>query len=144
MEPFRLLLVDDQMTEILLVEAMLDGGPDQVDLVGVCSGDAALDYLDSSLVLPHLILLDLNLAGMCGLSVLRAVRASERLRDLPVVMRSGSQDPADWEAAVSAGASGYLVKPVLFDALEAQVQQLLADWQHLRRRSPQAGLATAG
>ncbi|GGK93844.1 response regulator [Deinococcus radiotolerans] len=133
MEPFRLLLVDDQVEELLLVEAMLEGEVQTVNLIGVRSGAAALAYLDEAEQLPHLILLDLHLPGMSGLAVLAALRASRRLCNVNVVVRSGSNDPQDRQAATDAGASDYLIKPLSYAAQEDQMHHLLMDWQHLIR-----------
>ncbi len=144
MEPLRLLLIDDHIAEILLVEAMLEGSAEPVELTSIRTGGAALAYLEGSASLPHLIVLDLNLPGMSGLEVLRALRASVRWHDLPVIIRSGSQNPVDRQSAADAGASGYLTKPALFEALEAQLRELLGQWQHLRSGTQRAQLATAG
>ena len=111
------------------------------ELTSIRTGGAAPAYLEGSATLPHLIVLDLDLPGMSGLEVLRTLQASVRWHDLPVIIRSGSQNPVDRQVAADAGASGYLTKPALF---EAQLHEPLGQWQHLRSGTQRAQLATAG
>jgi DNA-binding response OmpR family regulator len=76
--------------------------------------------------LPDLILLDVRMPDMDGLSVCRHIMADKRLCKVPVVMLSSSDDEEEIEAGLSAGAKGYLVKPFYPKELIALAGQLLA------------------
>jgi CheY-like chemotaxis protein len=58
---------------------------------------------------PHFLLLDLNLPKVDGFEVLRRLRASEKLKDIPVLIVSSSDSPADRGRAAELGA-GYFRK----------------------------------
>ena len=77
-------------------------------------GDLALDRLlgaaGEGLPRPALVLLDLNLPGTDGREVLRAIRATPRLADLPDAVLTTSADPRDVESCRRLGASSYLRK----------------------------------
>ncbi|MBI4786927.1 MAG: response regulator [Chloroflexi bacterium] len=69
---------------------------------------------------PKVVLLDLKLPKVNGLEVLRAIKADERARTIPVVVVTSSSEDPDIKAAYDLGVNSYVVKPVEFDAfLEA-------------------------
>ena len=72
------------------------------------SGEEALRLLDS--VQPDLILLDLMMPGMGGLTFLRRLRADERWATLPVVVLSAGSDGKPGTEALELGARACLVK----------------------------------
>lgn len=89
--PLRILLVEDEPADAaLVVEAFAEAGR-TVALTVVTSGYAALDYLRHQspyeAVGPiHLVLLDLNLPGLSGPAVLRAIHSDPLLKDVRVVI----------------------------------------------------------
>lgn len=80
----------------------------------VSDGQAALDYLQPGKgqeQLPGLVLLDLNLPGKNGFDVLAEIRSTDRLRALPVVVLSTSDENVDIHNAYASGANAYVTKP---------------------------------
>ena len=75
-------------------------------------GAEALDRLFASHELPALVLLDLNLPKVTGLEVLARVRADPRLKQLLIVVLSGSDEPRDKKQAARLGAARFFNKPV--------------------------------
>ena len=72
---------------------------------------------------PDLILLDVDMPYMNGLEVLRALKADENSRHIPVVMLTAHTDDETWMAATQAGANAYLTKPIEKDELFATVSK---------------------
>jgi CheY-like chemotaxis protein len=89
------------------------------------SGEEALDKLSNG-VRPELIVIlsDINMPGMDGLSLLREIK--ERRADLPVMMVTAYGDDERRRRAAEAGAHQFLTKPVDFDFLKEQLRQLSA------------------
>ncbi len=83
-----------------------------------------------SAVLPSLVVLDWMLPGQSGAALARQWRASERTRELPVIMLTARADEADKIAGLDAGADDYLVKPFSPRELLARIRAVL------RRRAP--------
>ena len=88
------------------------------------SGEDALGRLPE--VRPELIVIlsDINMPGMDGLTLLRELK--QRRPDLPVMMVTAYGDEDRRRRAAEAGAADFLTKPVDFDALKAQLGRLAA------------------
>ena len=77
---------------------------------------------------PRLVMLDLKLPKVDGLEVLRAIRADERTRLMPVVMMTSSREQRDVIESYKLGVNSYVVKPVEFDAFSTAVAELGHYW----------------
>ena len=105
-------------------------------IVHVKDGEEALDWLFGRGTHagrdvnhhPKVVLLDLKLPKVDGLEVLRALRADERTRLLPVVVMTSSQEQRDLIESYKLGVNSYVVKPVDFDAFSAAVAELGHYW----------------
>lgn len=75
---------------------------------------------------PDLVLLDCGMPEMTGLDVLRLMRASPALQDIPVVMFTGRRGKRDVQAAYFSGVDAYIKKPIDLDELLFVVGDILA------------------
>ena len=96
-------------------------------------GQEALDYLLGTNgrapgLTPKVVLLDLKLPKVDGLGVLREIRASPNLRQLPVVILTSSREERDIVESYNLGVNSYIVKPVDFDKFVETVQTLGLYW----------------
>jgi CheY-like chemotaxis protein len=113
----RVLLVDDDAGDQYLVRRALANDVKKADLLVIDDGDAALDYLlhksgsAHAPPRPDLVLLDLNLPGSDGFTILSAVRAETRLESMPVVVISTSSRDEDIAHSYRLGCNAYVVKP---------------------------------
>jgi CheY-like chemotaxis protein len=89
------------------------------------SGQEALDQINQG-IHPELIVIlsDINMPGMDGLGLLRKIK--EQRADLPVIMVTAYGDDERRRKASEYGASEFVTKPVDFDLLKQQLQQLPA------------------
>jgi CheY-like chemotaxis protein len=87
------------------------------------SGEAALERLDTG-IRPELIVIlsDINMPGMDGLTLLREIKA--RWPDMPVMMVTAYGDDERRRRADEYGAAEFITKPVDFDLLKQQLRQL--------------------
>lgn len=115
MKPQRihLLLVEDDDLDVMNVHRALAQAPEVASITVARDGIEALKLLRAGeLPLERLVIMvDLRMPRMSGLDLLREVRADPRLKRLPVVVLTTSDDPDDREAAFTLGAAGYFVKP---------------------------------
>ncbi len=131
-----LLLVEDNPDDELLCIRALRRNNIQSRMVVARDGVEAVDYLFGQGVyaggepppLPDVVLLDLNMPRMNGFDVLRAVRAHERTRLLPVVVLTTSMSQEDLVRSYDCGANSFVRKPVDFAEFTEAVRQLGAYW----------------
>jgi len=128
--PTLLHVEDEDGSAFLFRHAVREAGF-SVMVFRVSNGEEALAFLRKSgpythAERPKLMVLDLNLPKIDGLSLLTRVRSDESLRSIPVVVISTSSRAADKEKAFSLGAHHYIVKPDSFEELTEQVKAACA------------------
>jgi CheY-like chemotaxis protein len=104
----RVMIVEDHRIDMKLagVNARLSGHV----VLNSTSAEEAIADLDRSH--PDVVLLDLNLPGMDGLSFLRRIKADPKTRHLPVVAVTAYADKFREEELMNAGCAAYLLKPI--------------------------------
>ncbi|WP_341678338.1 response regulator [Niveibacterium sp. SC-1] len=119
----KILVVDDEPVNLEIVSEVLTDL--DCSLQTAASGQAALDRLAAEDF--DLVLLDRMMPGMDGMAVLRAMKADERLRRLPVIMQTAAAAPEQVREGLAAGAFYYLTKPFDTDTLLSIVRAALQD-----------------
>jgi two-component system, chemotaxis family, chemotaxis protein CheY len=117
-----ILVVDDYSTSQRLLSFILRQHNHTV--VTAIHGLSALDQLAKLPV--DLIITDLDMPEMDGLTLLQQLRADPRLMNLPVIILTGSGYEQDNTRAKAAGATSFLTKPVESEELIAMVNRLLS------------------
>lgn len=109
----HLLLVEDDDLDVMNVHRALAQAPEIASITVARDGLEALKMLRSGVppIERLVILLDLRMPRMSGLDLLRELRSDPRLKRIPNVILTTSDDPHDREAAFCLGAAGYFVKP---------------------------------
>jgi two-component system response regulator len=90
--------------------------------------------------LPHLILLDLKLPKVDGLSVLRALKGDHRTRWMPVIVLTSSKEERDLTACYELGVNSYIQKPVDFEQFREAVHTLALYWLLVNQPPPRRSL----
>lgn len=118
-----ILVVEDNEANQMLARAVLELEGYKVEVAG--SAPEALSYLSSST--PDLILMDIQLPGLDGLSFTRALKADPATAEIPVVALTAHAMLGDREQALAAGCVGYIAKPIEVRTFGVQVRTYLAD-----------------
>jgi two-component system sensor histidine kinase/response regulator len=120
--PARILVVDDQPTNIQVVGSVL--GKFGHEIIPASDGPTALKRL--GLRKPDLILLDMLMPGMSGYDVCAQVMAHPEWKDIPIIFLSASDDKDFIVRALDAGAVDYITKPFNQAELVSRVRTQLA------------------
>ena len=102
----------------------------------VSDGEEALDFLFArgkftgreQIQNPKVILLDLKLPKISGIEILRTIKASEKLKTIPVVVLTSSKEDPDIKRCYELGVNSYVVKPVGFENFLKAVSELGVYW----------------
>lgn len=128
--------VDDDPNDTALLQAASRKADVGFALQNVEDGEQAIAYLKGSgkyadrelYRAPSLVLLDLKMPRATGFEILNWIRNHPTLKQLPVIVLSGSELQADIKNAYAAGANSYLVKPLGFEALVNLVKSINGVW----------------
>jgi DNA-binding response OmpR family regulator len=76
---------------------------------------------------PDLLILDVMMPELDGISLCRKLREENRTADLPIIMLSGKAHPEAVEEGLNAGADRYMTKPMAMDELTREMKTLLVN-----------------
>jgi CheY-like chemotaxis protein len=124
--------VDDDPNDTALLQVACAKASVDFEIHNVEDGDQVIEYLNGSgkyadrtrYRLPGLVLLDLKMPRVEGLEVLKWIRNQSAVKDLPVIVLSGSELQDDIRRAYAVGANSYLVKPPNFTSLISLVREI--------------------
>jgi CheY-like chemotaxis protein len=118
----RILIVDDNLSNLKLVRILLSA--EGYDVRTATDAPKALDAIREAR--PRLILMDIQLPGMDGLTLTRQLRADPATRDIRVLALTAYAMRGDDQRALDAGCDGYIPKPIDTRALPKIVAEHLA------------------
>ena len=121
----KILVVEDNDMNMQLVEFLLEEGGYQI--VKATSGEDALALThDTSNGSPDLILMDIHLPGIDGLSVVRAMKNDSRTERIPILALTAHAMRGDRDRFLEAGCDGYISKPIDVKTFIASLEQYLS------------------
>ncbi len=120
----NILVVEDNDMNMQLVEFLLEEGG--YNIMKATSGEEALEVTrDASGTPPDLILMDIHLPGMDGLSVVRAMKEEPRTSNVPILALTAHAMRGDKDRFLEAGCDGYISKPIDVKTFLASIQKYL-------------------
>jgi len=134
-----ILLVEDNRGHQELLKISLKRTEMEYALFVTDNGEKALHYLQQNKNCHHmekvpwldLILLDLNLPGISGMEVLRIIKNDNKLKIIPVIILTSSDDSDETIQAYAYGADDYMLKPVTSQKLWGMLCEINLYWQEI-------------
>ena len=115
------LIIEDNEANRMLASAVLERDGFRVEMA--CSSREALEMLAAHA--PDLILMDVQLPGIDGLTLTRTLKSDQRTAGIPVVAVTALAMQGDRERTLEAGCSGYISKPINTRTFAAEVRKYL-------------------
>jgi two-component system, cell cycle response regulator DivK len=119
----RILIVDDNATNLKLVAYLMKANGYQVDTA--LDAEAAIEAISVSC--PDLILMDIQLPGIDGLELTRRLKAAPATREIVIVAVTAYAMKGDQDKALAAGCDDYITKPIDTRALPETIARHLAN-----------------
>jgi CheY-like chemotaxis protein/signal transduction histidine kinase len=124
LEGRRIMIVEDDVRNIYSLSSVLE--PRGAKITVARNGREAIEALDAGAANPagaiDLVLMDVMMPVMDGLSAAREIRRDPRWTDLPILMLTAKAMPDDQEKCLAAGANDYMAKPIDVDKLLSLVR----------------------
>ncbi len=117
----QILVVDDNPTNLKLASDVLEMAG--YSTIKAADAEEAQQILQQTT--PDLILMDIALPGMDGLTLTRKLKADKRLQHVPVIALTAFAMKGDDQKALDAGCSGYITKPIDTRKLAQRVSDFL-------------------
>lgn len=117
----RILLIEDNAQNRYLTKFLLEQRGHRI--LEAHTGPVGLEM--AAQLRPDLILLDIQLPGMDGHAVARALKSDAALKDIPIVAVTSYAMAGDREKCLAAGAEGYIEKPINPESFVTEVEAFL-------------------
>ena len=131
--PIRILIAEDEETDAFFARQAFEQTEFKNIVEIVKDGQELIDYLEKkppfeSAQRPHMILLDINMPRKNGHEALQYIKSMPHLKNIPVIMLSGSKTPADVSRSYEGQASAYVPKSQGFTEMLSFVSALEEFW----------------
>jgi len=121
-----ILLAEDDDGHALLVQERFEECGVKNPLLRFGDGQAAWDFISGRAENgeSYLLLLDIRMPRLDGVEVLRRIKQDPRLRNMPVIMLTTTDDPKEIDLCYGLGCNNYLTKPVEFEKFSEVIRRL--------------------
>ncbi len=117
----RILYVEDNLENRILIQRILEA--EGYIFMGASNASEGLNLARTQQ--PDLILVDINMPEVDGLTMTRELKSDQRFTDIPVIAITANVMRGDRERTLQAGCDGYIQKPIDVDLLPRQIVHFL-------------------
>lgn len=125
----KILIIEDNRDVAYYIGSQLQ---DKYDIFYSLNGEDGLNKADN--LVPDMIITDVMMPGISGYQVCSAVRNSEILNHIPIIIITAKSSEEDKIMGLKAGADAFLIKPFNSDELKVRVEKLLEQRRYLRKK----------
>ena len=124
----NVLFIEDDMIETMKMQRAISKFQSKHKIIEAKNGEEALDILRGG-NLPDIILLDLNMPRMSGTEFLSILKTDEKLKYLPTIILTTSENRVDLLKCFEIGIAGYIIKPLKYEDYEAKLKRVFEYWE---------------
>jgi len=124
----KIMLIEDDMIEVMKLNRTISKLGLKHKIIEANNGKEALILLSEKDNLPDIILLDLNMPKINGIEFLNILKNDDSLKYIPTVILTTSNNHKDLLECYKIGVSGYVLKPLKYEAYVDKIEKLLSYW----------------
>lgn len=127
----RVLVVEDDLDDVHLIERVVGRLPESIEMMHLEDGNEAIAFSEAWVPLQEffdLVLLDSRVPGATGLEVLQALRRSDPLSKVPIVLLVGAAGDDFSDEAMGHGADSCIIKPMVPEMFMDKVDRIFRTW----------------
>lgn len=128
MNSLNIMLIEDDMIEVMKLNRTIASLQLNHKITEAGNGEDALKLLEQKDRLPDIILLDLNMPKINGIEFLKILKADERLKYIPTIILTTSNNQRDLLECYKIGIAGYVLKPLKYEDYISKIEKILAYW----------------
>ncbi|BAO75955.1 response regulator [Winogradskyella sp. PG-2] len=128
MKTLNILLIEDDIIEVMKLNRATSSLGLNHKIKEANNGEDALSILEQKDSLPDIILLDLNMPKINGTEFLRILKADHRLKYIPTIILTTSNNQRDLLECYKIGIAGYVSKPLKYEDYVSKIEKLLGYW----------------
>ncbi|GGG41942.1 response regulator [Croceivirga lutea] len=125
----KVLLIEDDMIETMKMHRAVSGMQTKHQIIEAKNGEEALEVLNGGGELPDILFLDLNMPRMSGIEFLQILKNDDRLKFLPTIILTTSENRADLLKCYEIGIAGYIIKPLKYEDYENRIKKVFDYWE---------------
>lgn len=125
-DKLNILLIEDDRIEVLKLKRAIAEEFDNYILQLATNGNEAFSMLKGNL--PDMILLDLNMPDTNGIEFLKIIKTDEKLKHIPVIVLTTSNNNKDIYECYKLGIAGYIIKPLKYEDYEEKIKAVIKYW----------------
>jgi len=124
----KILFIEDDLIENMKFKRTVAKLNVKPTILEAKNGEEALAILRLDDELPDILLLDLNMPRMSGIEFLRILKEDEKLKYLPTIILTTSENRVDLLECYRIGIAGYVIKPLKYEVYESKILKILDYW----------------
>ncbi|TMU54537.1 response regulator [Flagellimonas algicola] len=124
----NVLFIEDDMIETMKLQRAISKFQSKHRIIEAKNGEEAFEILNGE-SLPDIILLDLNMPRMSGIEFLTKIKSDEKLKYLPVIILTTSENRVDLLKCFEIGIAGYIIKPLKYEDYESKLKKVFDYWE---------------
>jgi len=126
----QILLIEDDTIEVMKFVKVTDNIGLKHEIIETRNGEEALKFLNNAKQLPDIVVLDLNMPKINGIEFLSTLKKSKKLKHIPAIILTTSNNPKDIFECYKIGIAGYIIKPLKYEDYVVSVENILNYWSN--------------
>lgn len=127
-KPLNILLIEDDAIEVMKFNRVLKNLEQVHKIIEANNGEEALEILKNKVIIPDIIVLDLNMPKINGIEFLSILKADDVLKYIPAIVLTTSNNHRDLLAFYRIGIAGYMLKPLKYEEYVDKVKKMIEYW----------------